>query len=54
MAYHGHMHEVFSSSTDKLSVPQQANADIVFTVPKKEVESGMFHITGSRITYFII
>jgi hypothetical protein len=46
------MQELIGSLTDKLSVPRQAIADIVFIVPIKEVESGMFHVAGSRVAYF--
>jgi hypothetical protein len=52
MAYHGQMQEVIGSLTDRLSVPRRAIADIVFIVPIKEVESGMFHDAGSRVAYF--
>jgi hypothetical protein len=52
MAHHGQMQELIGSLTDKLSVPRQAIADIVFIVPIKEVESGMFHVAGSRVAYF--
>ncbi len=52
MAYHGNMVEVLANMADKISVPQPSIIDIVFIVPIKEVESGMFHIVGSRQVYF--
>jgi hypothetical protein len=53
MAYHAHMQEVFRRVTNKLSVPQRSIVDIIFILPITEVESGMFHITGSKVAYFM-
>lgn len=52
MAYHGNMLEVLESITDRVSISRQSIIDIVFIVPIMEVESGVFHIAGSKVTYF--
>lgn len=53
MAYHGHMQEVFGRVTNNLSVPRRSIVDIIFILPITEVESGMFHIAGSKVAYFM-
>jgi hypothetical protein len=52
MAHHGNMVEVYASMSDWVSVPRASILDIVFIVPINEVESGMFHIAGSRSAFF--
>lgn len=52
MAHHGNMVEVIASMSDLVSVPRASILDIVFIVPMKEVESGMFHIAGSRSAFY--
>jgi hypothetical protein len=53
MAYNANMVEVIANMKDSLSVNRSFIVDIIFIVPIREVESGMFHMAGSDHVYFI-
>jgi hypothetical protein len=52
MVYYRNIVEVLASTTDRLSINRQSIVDIIFIVPIMEVESGLFHIAGLKVTYF--
>jgi hypothetical protein len=52
VAYHGNMAEVLARVTERLSIFRLSVVDIIFIVPISEVESGLFHVAGSRMAYF--
>jgi hypothetical protein len=52
MAYHAGMTEVVTSSNDRLRISRSDITDIIFIPPISEVESGNFHMAGSKTTYF--
>jgi hypothetical protein len=53
MAYNRNMTEVILDMSDCMSVSRSSIKDVIFIVPFREVESGMFHLAGSSCAFFI-